>query len=477
MNSYSKFIIVLIVLVAGYSVMAQGIFIQHTIDNSLIGACSVCSYDLDGNGYFDILAAGNSGNQIAWWKNNGIVPISFSKYTIDSNASGIIFVDAADVDNDGDMDVLGALWQGNEIAIWKNEGGDPISWKKIIIDNSIIQAHEIHAAYIDADSLLDVIVALGGSNQIVWYRNAGGNPITWEKNIVDNQFTGARSVVGFDINNDGNNDLVGAALSINQVSIWFNSGTNPILWSKQIVDNTVGGAHWVNVIDLDIDDDADIIAAGAIPGIIAWWRNDGGSPIHWTKQIISSGFSGALSVAAADLDLDNDIDVFGAAVNDSRVTFWKNEGNTPISWTQNMLLNDYMGAWPVFGTDLDEDGDIDILTAASYLNRVTWLENTTIITNIESQSQSLPDKYILYQNYPNPFNPTTTISYRIPELSFVTLKVYDVLGNEIKTLVNEEKTAGNYEIDFEGKELPSGVYFYKLNSSNFSMIKKMTFIR
>ncbi len=86
-------------------------------------------------------------------------------------------------------------------------------------------------------------------------------------------------------------------------------------------------------------------------------------------------------------------------------------------------------------------------------------------------------KYILLQNYPNPFNPTTTIIYRIPELSFVTLKVYDVLGNEIKTLVNEEKTAGNYEIDFGGKELPSGVYFYKLNSNNFSMTKKMILIR
>ena len=99
------------------------------------------------------------------------------------------------------------------------------------------------------------------------------------------------------------------------------------------------------------------------------------------------------------------------------------------------------------------------------------------VTEVETDNYMQPDKYILYQNYPNPFNPTTTINYRIPELSFVTLKVYDVLGNEIKTLVNEEKTAGNYEIDFEGKELPSGVYFYKLNTNNFSMIKKMILIR
>ncbi len=97
-------------------------------------------------------------------------------------------------------------------------------------------------------------------------------------------------------------------------------------------------------------------------------------------------------------------------------------------------------------------------------------------TGLEDESFT-PNKCKLLQNFPNPFNPTTTIIYRIPELSFVTLKVYDVLGNEIKTLVNEEKTAGNYEIDFGGKELPSGVYFYKLNSNNFSMTKKMILIR
>jgi hypothetical protein len=99
------------------------------------------------------------------------------------------------------------------------------------------------------------------------------------------------------------------------------------------------------------------------------------------------------------------------------------------------------------------------------------------VTEVRTDDFMQPDKYILYQNYPNPFNPATTINYRIPELSFVTLIVFDVLGNKIATLVNEEKTSGNYEIDFGASELPSGVYFYKLNSNNFSMTKKMILIR
>ncbi len=89
----------------------------------------------------------------------------------------------------------------------------------------------------------------------------------------------------------------------------------------------------------------------------------------------------------------------------------------------------------------------------------------------------LPSEFILYQNYPNPFNPTTTLSFVIGHLSFVSLKVYDVLGNEISTLVNEEKPAGEYEINFIADNLPSGIYFYQLKSRNYSETKSMILLK
>jgi hypothetical protein len=85
--------------------------------------------------------------------------------------------------------------------------------------------------------------------------------------------------------------------------------------------------------------------------------------------------------------------------------------------------------------------------------------------------------FYLSQNYPNPFNPSTTITYQIPELSFVTLKVYDVLGNEIATLVNEEKPAGRYEVEFDGTGLPSGIYFYRLQANDFVNTNKMILLK
>lgn len=87
------------------------------------------------------------------------------------------------------------------------------------------------------------------------------------------------------------------------------------------------------------------------------------------------------------------------------------------------------------------------------------------------------NSYNLSQNYPNPFNPSTEISYNLPEQSFVTLKVYDVLGREISTLVNETKQAGTYKINFNAKGLGSGVYFYELNTENFNKKKKMILIK
>jgi len=102
--------------------------------------------------------------------------------------------------------------------------------------------------------------------------------------------------------------------------------------------------------------------------------------------------------------------------------------------------------------------------------------------NLES---NLPHLFSLYQNYPNPFNPYTSIQYTIGSRQFVTLKVYDVLGNEIATLVNEEKPAGSYQVEFyvaqsavaDRPAIASGIYFYKLQAGEFVQTKNMILIK
>jgi hypothetical protein len=88
-----------------------------------------------------------------------------------------------------------------------------------------------------------------------------------------------------------------------------------------------------------------------------------------------------------------------------------------------------------------------------------------------------PEEFSLSQNYPNPFNPTTYIEFRIANFGFVLLKIYDLLGKEVATLVNEEKPAGNYEVEFDASNLSSGVYIYKLTAGEFNSTKKLILIK
>ena len=96
---------------------------------------------------------------------------------------------------------------------------------------------------------------------------------------------------------------------------------------------------------------------------------------------------------------------------------------------------------------------------------------------IDNSAKSLPNQFALEQNYPNPFNPTTNISYSLPRNGFVTLKVYDILGREVRTLVNEYEAAGSYNVTFNASNFASGVYIYQLRSGNFLATKKLLLMK
>ncbi|HDY75363.1 MAG TPA: T9SS type A sorting domain-containing protein [Candidatus Marinimicrobia bacterium] len=101
----------------------------------------------------------------------------------------------------------------------------------------------------------------------------------------------------------------------------------------------------------------------------------------------------------------------------------------------------------------------------------------TITVDIQNEANDNALDFVLEQNYPNPFNPTTIIKYSIPELSSVTLKIYDVLGNEVEALVNEKKPAGTFEITWYADQLTSGVYFYQLKAGSYVETKKMVLLK
>jgi hypothetical protein len=107
-----------------------------------------------------------------------------------------------------------------------------------------------------------------------------------------------------------------------------------------------------------------------------------------------------------------------------------------------------------------------------------WYLQGYQLTSVEEKpAEELPVEYQLQQNYPNPFNPTTTIEYDLPSASRVELRLYDILGHEVTTLVNEKQTAGHHSLRFDASGLASGVYFYRLRAGEFTQTRRMLLLR
>lgn len=160
-------------------------------------------------------------------------------------------------------------------------------------------------------------------------------------------------------------------------------------------------------------------------------------------------------------------------------TLIKNE-YTPESWTQ--FETSLFAAHDAMNKDYSYTVSTGDALETAKINLDASIKNL-VKTSTDINENIIPGDYLLSQNYPNPFNPSTTISYQIPVAGYVSLKVYDMLGNEVAELVNGYKNAGNYNVIFNGqsttsnKQLSSGVYSYRLNSGNFSSTKKFVLLK
>jgi len=119
------------------------------------------------------------------------------------------------------------------------------------------------------------------------------------------------------------------------------------------------------------------------------------------------------------------------------------------------------------------------LNAGTYSYRLKQIDNngTFKYLNLSESFDIQPEDYSLSQNYPNPFNPSTMIKYSIPEKSHITIKIYNVLGSEVAVLVNEEKPAGSYEVNFNAADLSSGVYYYTISAGKYNETRKMILLK
>jgi len=153
--------------------------------------------------------------------------------------------------------------------------------------------------------------------------------------------------------------------------------------------------------------------------------------------------------------------------------------NTTMSTFALSNLNIFVGNGQSFSLRVypySPTGSVTATVSLAIHNNVVICGKTSRVVGIEGES-NLPTAYALHQNYPNPFNPASIIRYDIPTSSFVRISVYDILGEEIRSLVSEEKNPGTYEVTFDAKDLPSGIYFYTIRAGEFSQSRKMILMK
>ena len=350
----------------------SGFGTQRAITTTADGAWSVYATDLDGDGDADVLSASEIDDKIAWYENLGGGTFGPQR-VITTSADGARSVYATDLDGDGDADVLSASIFDDKIAWYENLGGGAFGPQQAIT-SSADGPFDVYATDLDGDGDADVLSASSSDDKIAWYENLGGGTFGPQR-VITISADGARSVYATDLDGDGDADVLSAfgygPLTSDAIA-WYENLGGGAFGPQQVITTSAQSARSVYATDLDGDGDADVLAVTAtiIFAQTVWYENLGGGAFG-PEQAITTNATAAQSVYATDLDGDGDADVLSAS---SPVAWYENLGGGAFG-PQQGITTAASGARSAYATDLDGDGDADVLSASFWDDKIAWYEN------------------------------------------------------------------------------------------------------
>ncbi len=282
----------------------------------------------------------------------------------------------------------------------------------------------------------------------------------------------------------GNSDIFAQKMSSSGNFFWANNGI-PVCIEPHDQNNAAiisDGAGGFIVSWTDLRDDAGNIYAQRIDGsgVDQWAAN--GIPVCSVAGIqdlpvMVSDESGGAIIIWQDFRNDATGDLYAQRIDSNGQALWSTNGvaicSAPNDQIYPVAISDGHGgaiiAW--------EDARMGNLDYNIYAQWVDQQGNLGGVAGIPGSGSELVENFMLHQNYPNPFNPTTTIEFDLPHAGFVTLKIYNILGEEVVTLVSEELGVGKYECEWDASGLSCGVYFYRLTAGKYDAIKKMLLVK
>ena len=344
------------------------------ISTSANKVVSVAAADLDGDGDLDVVSAAENDDDVEWHENDGAPVPGWTTHTVAASLDGARSVHLADLDGDGDLDILSAAKNDDTVAWYENDGASTSPWTERVLSASANGAWSVHASDLDGDGDMDVLAAARLDDTVLWYRNDGGLPPQWTEHEITFDAARVESVFAADVDGDGDPDVLAAAANDDKVAWYENDGASASPWVEHAIASSVNGAASVHAADFDLDGDLDVVAAALVDDEIYLYVNQGGT---WSEQLVASDVKNVHTAIFADVDVDGALDILSAAEGDDQV-LWYELDASGTAWIERVAAADPDGPVSVLLADVDGDADPDVLCAASGEDRIAWYDNLSI---------------------------------------------------------------------------------------------------
>ena len=361
---------------------------QSIITTNAQTAFSVYAADMDNDGDLDVLSASDDDNTVAWYENTDGAGTFGSANFVSNMAMGARAVFAADMDGDEDTDVISANWDDGRIVLYRRE---ILGTFTEITVGTHINPVNVFAADLDGDEDMDILSASYGDHTTAWYENLDGTGDTWTEHTVSTETSGAWDVYAADLDNDGDLDVVSAANwgnydnnSVNENGVaWYENRLDEAsndFRPQQVISAAADGARVVRAADMDNDGDLDVISASWFDGKVAWYENLGGTfgDPSTNQNLIAMANINTQAMHVDDLDNDGDVDVLYGSWQDGvehKIIWMENSTGDGSTWIGHDISTQITGCQSLYTADLDGDRDLDVLSASQDDNKIAWYPN------------------------------------------------------------------------------------------------------
>ena len=417
----------------------------QTITTQADGVRWIDAADIDGDGLSDILSANKFGSNISWYKNN--VGGTFSPRQQIAFLDQTIHVSTGDLDGDGDIDVMG-LSYASELLVWYEnlDGLGNFSNQKIISTNAL-GAFFMMAEDIDADGDLDIIWG-GDGSRIEWFENTDGLGNFGNAILIDSVPV-SRSLAMEDLDNDGDLDLV--STSSGAINVWWFENIDGFgnFATKQEVGGLGLTAKTTLLADFDNDGFIDVLAAYSALDRIVWYKNIGGTG-NFSEEINITLTSKTGGINTGDIDNDGDIDILVSTTISPNLKWYENL-DALGDFSQEIIIEADFAGSKCLALDIDNDGDLDAVRSSQNDDTIVWYENQLILSTGEAQLNTI-------KVHPNPADTALYITGRnMSEIS--AMRVTTLLGSTIWEVQEYKNTINT-------SSWSSGSYFLELRNGS-----------